>query len=185
MTAARLRQALPHAVMLAASLFLYWAATRIDVDTGGRISPSVWPKAIVVFMILLCAWEVGKRFFASNAEEARGLIGELQEAPAAQEPAPAPTEAEHPRKLYAGIGLVAVYVVLVPWLGFFLSTALFLGVFPWAGGLRRPALTAMLGIGGSLALVVIFMRVAYISLPLGEGPFRVLSLALLRVIGVT
>ena len=36
---------------------------------------------------------------------------------------------------------------------------------------------------GSLALVVVFMRIAYISLPFGEGPFRALSLALLRAIG--
>ena len=28
------------------------------------------------------------------------------------------------------------------------------------------------------------MRVAYISLPLGEGPFRTLSLALMSAIGV-
>lgn len=181
----RLRLVLPYGVMLAASLFLYWAASRIDVDTGGRISPSVWPKAIVVFMLLLCAWEVGKRLFARNADDSKGLIGELQEAPVAQGPPPVPEQAEQPRKLYGGIGLVAAYVILVPWLGFFLSTALFLAAFPWAGGLRRPALTATLGLAGSLALVVIFMRVAYISLPLGEGPFRVLSLALLRVIGVT
>jgi hypothetical protein len=33
--------------------------------------------------------------------------------------------------------------------------------------------------------VVIFMRVTYISLPLGEGPFRALSLALLSAIGVS
>ena len=35
------------------------------------------------------------------------------------------------------------------------------------------------------ALLVMFMRIAYISLPLGEGPFRSLSLALLRAIGVS
>ena len=103
----------------------------------------------------------------------------------AQGPPTAAKEAEHPRKLYSGIGLVAAYVILVPWLGFFLSTALFLAAFPWLGGLRRPLLTAALGIAGSLVLVVIFMRVAYISLPLGEGPFRALSLALLGAIGVT
>lgn len=87
--------------------------------------------------------------------------------------------------LAGGIALVAAYVFAVPWLGFFLTTALFLGVFPWVGGLRRPLLSAMLGIAGSLALVVVFMRVAYISLPLGEGPFRALSLALMRAIGVS
>ena len=77
------------------------------------------------------------------------------------------------------------YVVTVPWLGFFVATAVFLAAFPWFGGLRRPLLTGALGLAGSLALVVVFMRVAYISLPLGEGPFRALSLALLAAIGVS
>ena len=87
--------------------------------------------------------------------------------------------------LAGGIALIAAYVLAVPYTGFFVTTALFLGIFPWIGGLRRPVLSAVMGIGGALALVVIFMRVAYISLPLGEGPFRALSLALMRAIGVT
>ena len=36
-----------------------------------------------------------------------------------------------------------------------------------------------------LTLVLVFMRIAYISLPLGAGPFRDLSIALMRAIGVT
>jgi hypothetical protein len=51
--------------------------------------------------------------------------------------------------------------------------------------MRRPVLSAAIGLAGSLVLVVMFMRIAYISLPLGEGPFRQLSIALMRAIGVT
>jgi len=184
----KLRQVLPHGVMLVAAVLLYWAATRIDADTGGRISPAVWPKAIIIFMGLLCAWEIVKRLVAKSSFSAQGLIAGLELKPGtdpkAGEPGSVP-EVEHPRMLAGGIALVAAYVFAVPWLGFFLTTALFLGVFPWVGGLRRPLLSAMLGIAGSLALVVVFMRVAYISLPLGEGPFRALSLALMRAIGVS
>jgi putative tricarboxylic transport membrane protein len=180
---AKLRQVLPHAVMLVASLLLYWAATRIDVDTGGRIGPDVWPKAIIVFMGLLCAWEIVKRLAAKSAPEAVGLVAELKAPPVAVAEGKAPTP-EHPRMLAGGIALIAAYVVTVPWIGFFVATAIFLAVFPWIGGLRRPVLSAILGIGGSFVLIVIFMRVAYISLPLGEGPFRALSLALMRAIGV-
>lgn len=177
---ARLRQVLPHGVMLAGAVLLYWAALRIDAYTGtsgggSRIGPDAWPKAIIVIMGLLCAVEVARRW----------LAGAPPEAPAAAPmTAAAAPRAEHPRKLWGGIALVAAYVLGVAWLGFFVSTAIFLAAFPWVGGLRRPALAAALGLGGSFLLVVLFMRVAYISLPLGEGPFRALSLALLRVIGV-
>jgi putative tricarboxylic transport membrane protein len=179
--AARLRSILPHGVMLLVACFLYWAAGRIDAPTGGRIGPHVWPKAVIVFMGLLCAYEIAKRLLVSSDFEARGLLAgsQLPEGERREEPA------EDHRMLAAGIALIAGYVVVVPWTGFFVATALFLALFQWAGGLRRPVLSAVIGLAGSLVLVVVFMRVAYISLPLGEGPFRSLSIALMRAIGVT
>ncbi|MEO5677971.1 MAG: hypothetical protein ABIQ84_10515, partial [Usitatibacter sp.] len=87
--------------------------------------------------------------------------------------------------LFGGIALIAAYVLAVAWIGFFVATALFLAAFPWIGGLRRPVLSVALGLTGSLVLVVVFMRIAYISLPLGEGPFRAVSIALMRAIGAS
>ena len=200
----RLRQVLPHCVMLVASLLLYGAATRIAFDTGGRIGPAVWPKTIIVIMGLLCAYEIVRRLAGRSSFSATGLIGGLDHNPQdqpvipdarqggpelvipdAREGSDGGSTSEHPRKLAGGIALVAAYVIAAPWLGFFLATALFLAIFPSVGGLRRPILTAAIGVIGSVALIVVFMRVAYISLPLGEGPFRALSLALLRAIGVS
>lgn len=185
----KVRQVLPHGVMLVVSVLLYWAATRIDADTGGRISPAVWPKAIIVFMGLLCAYEIVKRLVAKSEFSAKGLLDGLEQTPGTDpkkaEPGSVPAEPGSAPMLFGGIALIAAYVVLAPWIGFFVATALFLGIFPWVGGLRKPMLSAVLGIGGSLILVVVFMRIAYISLPLGEGPFRAVSLALMRAIGVS
>lgn len=170
-----LRLVLPHGLMLAASVLLYWAATRIDANTGGgnRIGPDAWPKAIIVFMGLLCFWEVAKRL-VMRPPEAPVASGEAKDAPALQ-----------PRLLAAGIAIVLGFVLAVEWIGFFVATTLFLAAFTWFGGVRRPLLLAVTSLAGSLLLVVMFMRVAYISLPLGAGPFRALSLALLSAIGVT
>jgi hypothetical protein len=175
-----LRLVLPHGLLLVATVLLYWAASGIQGSTGaGRIGPDAWPKAIIVCMGLLCAWEIARRLAVRPRGGGPGASG-AQADEAAQAP-----PAIHAGKLAAGAGLVLAYVVTVPWLGFFVATAVFLAAFPWFGGLRRPLLTGALGIAGSLALVVVFMRVAYISLPLGEGPFRSLSLALLAAIGVS
>lgn len=183
-----LRLVLPHGLMLLASVVLYWAATRIDVHTGGggRIGPDAWPKAIIVFMGLLCAWEVAKRLVL------RGRLGAGDgPAPAGVQPpgaaatAGSPAPVAHAGRLAWGVGLVFGYVFVVSYVGFFVATAVFLAAFPWFGGLRRPVLAAVTGIAGSLVLVVMFMRIAYISLPLGEGPFRTLSIALLSAIGVS
>ena len=202
----RARQVLPYAVMLVAAALLFWAATRIDVDTGGRISPAVWPKTIIVIMALLCVYEIAKRLIAKRTSSATGLLGGLNENPAAESPSASGAgkdngvgegggegrggggedgPIEHPGMLWGGIALVAAYVLLAPWLGFFIATVLFLAAFPWVGGVRRPLLVAAIAALGSLAVIVIFMRVAYVSLPLGEGPFRALSLALLRALGVS
>jgi hypothetical protein len=179
----RLRPLVPYAAMLAAAGFFYWAATRIQADTGGRIGPAAWPKAIIALLAILCVYEIVKRLVAPSRGSASGLVS--TSSPQGGESAGEDEEPSHPRKLAGGIALVAGYVIGASWLGFFVSTALFLAIFPWVGGLRRPVLSAVLGLGGSLALMVIFMRVAYISLPLGEGPFRALSIALLRILGVT
>lgn len=169
--------------MFVAAAMIYWAATRIDVDTGGRIGPAAWPKAILVIMALLCLYEIVKRLATRSAASATGVLGGMAGSPGA---APAEEQArEHPRKLAGGIALVVAYVVGASWLGFFVSTALFLAIFPWIGGYRRVFVSASVAIAGSFLLIVIFMRVAYVSLPLGEGPFKALSLALLRLIGVS
>ena len=181
----RLRQALPHGILLAASIFLFWSVTQIDAYTGGsgRIGPDAWPKAIIVFMGLLCAMEVLKRLFAKPKGHVDAALPEPGSGESSELSA-APVAAQYPAKLAGGIVAIAAYALLVSWIGFFVATALFLGVFPWIGGLRRPMLSAVLGIAGSFLLIVMFMRLAYISLPLGEGPFRSLSIGLLKLIGV-
>lgn len=179
----RLRPLLPYVAMLAAAAFFYWAATRIHVDTGGRIGPAAWPKAIIAILALLCVYEVVKRTVMHSTFSASGLVSTANPQGSGEEPEE--PERSYPAKLAGGIALVAAYVFAAPQLGFFLATVLFLAIFPWVGGVRRPALLAVLGVGGGLALIVVFMRVAYISLPLGEGPFRALSIGLLRLLGVT
>jgi hypothetical protein len=175
--AARLRRIAPYGVLLLVAGFLYWAAGRIDAPTGGRIGPDAWPRAVIVFMGLLCAYEIVKRLVVRTDFEAKGLLsGSGVDTPRGK--------ANYPM-LFGGIALILAYVIAVPWTGFFATTALFLAAFQWVGGLRRPVLVAAIGLAGSFALVVVFMRVAYISLPLGEGPFRALSLGLMRAIGVT
>jgi putative tricarboxylic transport membrane protein len=180
----KLARVLPHGVMLAASVALFWVATGIEAGSGGRIGPGVWPKAIIVFMGLLCVYEIVKRLFFESNFTATGLVTNMEPAASTVDEPPAPAD-ESPRMFYGGVAAIAAYVLAAPWLGFFVTTALFLTVFPWIGGLRRPILATVLGVVGSLLLVGVFMRVAYISLPLGEGPFRAVSLALMRALGVS
>ena len=186
----RFRAVLPHSLMLLVAIGLYLAAMRIDAGgaaAGGRIGPDFWPKIVIAFMGLLCLYEIVKRLFLHGGSSARGLTEGLQHNPAEAEAAAeeaAEPEREYPRLLWAGTALIVGYVAVVPWLGFFVTTTLFLAAFTWLGGFRRPLIAAAVSALGAFALVVVFMRVAYISLPLGAGPFHDLSTALLALIGV-
>lgn len=190
----RLRRCVPHLLMLLVSIALYAAATQIDTsytEDGRRIGPDFWPKAVILFMGALSLYEVVKRAFFDGGD-AEGLTADLT-ADLAGKPMIDPTTetageeapVERPGLLLAGGALIVAYVVVVAWVGFFLSTALFLFSFTWVGGFRRHGWNALISLGGAFAMVVIFMRVAYISLPLGVGPFQSVSLGLMRLIGVT
>jgi putative tricarboxylic transport membrane protein len=84
-----------------------------------------------------------------------------------------PGEADpvYPRLLIGGIVLMGVYAVLVPYLGFILGTFLFLAAFMYVGRYREHR-----AIWATSALVtvlcgVLFLRIAYVSLPRGVVPF--------------
>ncbi len=158
---------------------------------AGRIGPDFWPKAVIVFMGALALFETLRRALVGPAPVQPGLAEGVTPGPAAGASADDRDAAghdvaapEYPRMLLSGAALILGFVVAVDWLGFFVTTVLFLFCFNHAGGFRRPGVNALVALGGALAMVVLFMRVAYISLPLGAGPFRALSIALLNLIGV-
>lgn len=173
----RLHRCLPYLVMLGVAIALYAAAASIDGPpaSSGRIGPDVWPKAVIGFMGLLCLYEIVRRLLLAPAAPAPtgGGAGDQKVA-----------DPQDLKVLLGSIAAIALYVLAVGWLGFFLSTALFLGAFAWIGGFRRLVWVLAIAFSGALLTLVLFMRVAYVSLPLGEGPFRSLSLILLQLIGV-
>jgi hypothetical protein len=187
----RLWLALPYAVLLIAAALLYYATTLIDTPRSGgaRLGPDFWPKLIVAAMAVLCIYEIGKRLIVGSTRDARGLTAGLAEAPLEAEGEPVVSEwtPEQPldnRKLLAGVALIAAFVFGVAYVGFFIGTALFLASFSWIGGYRRPLSVVLISSVGAFVLVVIFMRIAYVSMPFGVGPFQHVSTLLLRLLGV-
>jgi putative tricarboxylic transport membrane protein len=181
----RLRSVIPHAAMLVLAVLLYLAAGRIDAPgSGGRLGPDAWPKFIIVVLGALCVYEIVKRLVVGTSFTVTGLVPQTNKDDAAEAVTATPdAPTDHHGKLFAGIALVAGYVLGVSSLGFFIGTAAFLAAFTWIGGWRRPLALAFISLAGAFVLLVVFMRVAYVSLPLGIGPFEAVSLALLKSIG--
>jgi putative tricarboxylic transport membrane protein len=82
------------------------------------------------------------------------------------------------------VGLTALYVWVIQRLGFPLATAPYLFVFIALGGYRRWLVNAAVSGIGTLAMMFFFMKVVYVSLPIGAEPFAQVTIALMRLMGV-
>lgn len=174
----RLRFAWPWAAMLVAALYLYRVAGHFAyAPRPGELGPDVWPRAILVLLIVVCALRMAGYLLGRGIDHP-GATAEAG-ADSAEETTP-----RYSRLLIAGIALTIVYVLTMGTLGFLVATTLYLALFMLVGRYRRPVVIALSSVVGSLAFVYVFMKIVYVSLPLGVGPFQQLSLAVLAAFGV-
>ena len=90
----------------------------------------------------------------------------------------------YPMLLALGIALTIAYIGLLGTLGFFCATVLYIGSLVRTGRYRRWNVIAAVSLLGSLAFMFVFMKVVYLSLPLGRPPFDEVSLWLMKLMGI-
>jgi putative tricarboxylic transport membrane protein len=137
-----------------------------SIAAPGQLGPAFWPRLVLAGLIIAC--------LAKAVEEAR-----------------APTE---PRaevgppisrgRLALAVAFIVLYVVLAPLLGFPLTTTTFIAAFMVLGGTRSPLALALNAVGGTVALLYLFVKVVYLPLPKGDGPFEALTLVLYRALRI-
>jgi hypothetical protein len=172
---ARLKAFAPYVALFACAVYLYRdTATFASAARPGQLGPDFWPRAVLVLLMLVCACEVARRaLFERTARSER---------PA--EDAQTDDGPRFPLRLALGIALTIAYVLSLDWLGFFVATALYLALFMLVGRYRRKRVIALSSVLGSLAFVFVFMKIVYVSLPLGAGPFKTLSVWILAMLGI-
>jgi len=174
---ARAKAIVPYAAMLAIAAFLYGrTASFAALGRPGQLGPDFWPKAVLVLLMATCVIEIVRVAFASAPKP--GAIARAKQ-PDAGEEGP-----RFPLLLGAGILLTALYVPAMQVLGFFLATVIYLAAFMVVGRYRRYGVVAVTSIVGSLAFVFVFMKIVYVSLPIGVGPFQSVSTALMALLGI-
>jgi len=150
---------------IALMIALYPGTWSLDAVARGSLGPGFWPRLGLIGLTLAC--------LAKLVEEWR-----REKAAAASIPLPPFS----PLKLAAGIGAVVAYVLLAPLLGFALATALFIAGFMVLCGTRSIATLAASVVIGTTALLYVFVKLVYLPLPKGDGPFETLTLALYRAL---
>jgi len=172
----RLREVVPYAALLAGAAVLYAQTGAMDAFARpGQLGPDAWPRAILALLMFVCVFEVARRAWSW-----RGAQPEAKREAGAAEP----EATRYPRLLAAGVAITILYVPALVALGFFLCTTIYLAAFMWIGRYRSIRVIAACSVLGSLAFVFVFMKIVYVSLPLGMGPFRALSAGLLAVLGI-
>lgn len=170
----------PYAALFAASAYLFHEAGAFaSAARPGQLGPDFWPRAVLVLLMIVCGFAIVRRALVTRP-------GDVPEAADHGEAAPVGpnTVRRHPWLLAAGIALTIAYVLALDWLGFFVATALYLGLFMLVGCYRRARVIVASSVLGSLAFVYVFMKIVYVSLPLGRGLFKTLSVWLLALLGV-
>jgi len=186
--AARLKPTVPYVLLGAAAGYLYYVAAHFDYHRReGVLGPDFWPKLVLILVVATCVYEVAKRLFlGARGEEAGGVLDELVEesARAHGDAAPSVPVEHHPWLLAGGMGLTVLYVAVIQTLGFFSATVPYVALFIALGGYRRWGVIAAVSLIGTLALMFFFMKIVYVSLPIGREPFAQVTFALMQLMGI-
>ena len=143
--------------------------TALVIDEEG-FGPDTWPRIMLYGVVAS-----GLLWGVTRWRQARG------EAAAAREEARVEVDA-----LRLGIGVLAIagYGAAMVYIGFAFATLLFLTSWFVLGGMRRVLPLMANSVLGTLALLYLFLSVAYLPLPRGVGSMDTLTVNLYRLLGI-
>ncbi|MDH4149814.1 MAG: tripartite tricarboxylate transporter TctB family protein [Betaproteobacteria bacterium] len=182
----RLRRMAPYILVGVAGAFLFYTATQFEFyRRTGVLGPDFWPKLILVLLVIVCVYEIARIALAQSPDD--GTAGILENIAQGVDTAPAPEFSppqNQPLRLISGMAATLAYVALVATTGFFLTTAVYIAAFLLIGGYRKTKIIVAMSVGGALLLMFIFMKLVYVSLPIGSGLFGQLTILLMKLMGI-
>jgi putative tricarboxylic transport membrane protein len=181
---ARLFASAPYIITLVVAILLFMKVNQLEFDrVAGRIGPDAWPKLILLLMIAAAAWGTAKTLLFDTGSRSDEILHQIKNA--SQHDAALIDEREiYPARVWAALAGTLAYLWILHYLGFFLSSFAFLAFIIYVGGYRKYSWLLLISSVGSLFFMTIFVRVVYVSLPLGVQPFSAISLALLALLNI-
>ena len=178
MTVEKLKKVVPYVLILLVSLYFYYLAGQFRFSAKpGNLGPDFWPKLLLGLTMAACLYEIIKTaFFLKMASPKEATEDKSEKAQSKKK--------TYPGLLVIGIVMTVAYAYFVAILGFIICTFLYFALFMIVGRYRRIWAILANSVIGTLVLVVIFMKVAYVSLPLGQEPFSGVTFFVLRMLGI-
>jgi len=147
------------------ALVLFAASRGLDdVAREGTLGPGFWPRLVLGGLALACLGKLAAAWRGRRSGEA----------------APLPPISRG--RLAAAVAVILLYVLAAPAVGFALATVAFIAAFMTLAGARSPVVIAINALGGTVVLLYTFVKLVYLPLPKGAGPFETLTLALYRTL---
>jgi hypothetical protein len=177
MAVEKLKKIVPYVLILLVSLYFYYLAGQFRFSAkAGNLGPDFWPKLLLALTMVACLYEITKTAFFQNCTSKGCTRGEIRKV--------ATTKKTYPGLLVIGIVMTVAYAYFVTKLGFVLCTFLYFALFMIVGRYRKIWAILANSVVGTLILVVIFMKIVYVSLPLGQEPFSGVTFFVLRMLGI-
>lgn len=186
------RRVAPFLMVLGFGVWLWTLANEFAiVTTLGRAGPDLWPKIVLTLLIGAALWGIAENALKPRSDDDTSILitnatrSAGHEEDARKDLAGDGADAER-RPVLAILGIASMlgYVVIIPYIGFVISTFLLLLAIMVFAGYDRLLRAIMISGIGALVFFVVFQRVVYVSLPMGAGPFREMTLALMALLGV-
>ena len=161
----------PLLTVLAASVGLIFlqqgSDSRLVVDETG-FGPVSWPRTMLVG--LLCSgviWGLVRWYATGGPNDDHRVVSE-----------------HDTLKLAGGAVAVVLYGLVMVYIGFAFATFFFLITWFVLGGMRKPLSVFVYGTLGTLAMLYLFLKVAYLPLPRGVGYVDALTVNVYRLLGI-
>jgi putative tricarboxylic transport membrane protein len=178
MAVEKLKKIVPYVLILLMSLYFYYLAGQFRFSAKpGNLGPDFWPKLLLGLTMVACLYEIIKTAFFLKVASSKKAA---EEQPAKEEN----KKKTYPGLLVIGIAMTVAYAYFVTTLGFILCTFLYFVFFMIVGRYRKIWAILANSVVGTLVLVVIFMKIVYVSLPLGQEPFSGVTFFFLRMLGI-
>jgi len=170
---------LPELVTLVLCGFL-WLPTGGFTSTIGGPGPALYPRVLIALLAL----SMVVRIVQQVREDRRGIAAEDADEAPLEEGAEFDASLMSGRRVAVAIALSVGYVFATLFLGWVVATFVFTIVFLVLAGKRNLLIVVPTALALSVGLAYVFVRIVYISLPTGVGPFDLATVWLFELLGI-
>lgn len=162
------------AISLGAILFLVTSEQYAGVRTAtSDPGAAFWPRVVLVVILLSSIVNLAHIFRRNDLIGASSIFSPPSER---FKSVTSPSEYSNENKKYiASIILLIGYIALLTYLGFLVTTTIFLSLLVWTLGYQSVWKVSLFGVSVSILVFILFRNFMNIALPYGIGIFRELG----------